>query len=40
MLSGDKVRAKAAYADFLDLWKAADSDLPTFKSAKAEYARL
>jgi hypothetical protein len=40
MLSGDKVKAKAAYADFLDLWKTADSDLPTFNSAKAEYARL
>jgi hypothetical protein len=40
VMSGDKVRAKAAYADFLDLWKAADSDLPTLKSAKAEYARL
>jgi serine/threonine protein kinase/tetratricopeptide (TPR) repeat protein len=40
VLSGDKVRAKAAYANFLDLWKTADSDIPTFKSAKAEYARL
>jgi DNA-binding winged helix-turn-helix (wHTH) protein/tetratricopeptide (TPR) repeat protein len=40
VLSGDKLRAKAAYADFLDLWKTADSDLAAFKSAKAEYARL
>ena len=40
VLSGDKVRAKAAYADFLDLWRTADSDIPTFKAAKAEYARL
>jgi DNA-binding winged helix-turn-helix (wHTH) protein len=40
VLSGNKVRAKAAYADFLDLWKTADSDMPTFKSAKAEFARL
>jgi hypothetical protein len=40
VLSGDKLRAKTAYADFLDLWKTADSDLSAFKSAKAEYARL
>jgi DNA-binding winged helix-turn-helix (wHTH) protein/TolB-like protein len=40
LLSGDKVKAKVAYADFLGLWKTADSDMPTFNAAKAEYARL
>jgi tetratricopeptide (TPR) repeat protein len=35
-----QVKAKAAYADFLDLWRTADSDMPTFNAAKAEYARL
>jgi len=39
-LSGDKPRAKAAYAAFLELWKDADADIPILKSAKAEYARL
>jgi eukaryotic-like serine/threonine-protein kinase len=39
-LSGDKTRAKAAYQDFLTLWKDADPDIPILKQAKAEYARL
>jgi tetratricopeptide (TPR) repeat protein len=39
-LSGDKTRAKAAYEDFLALWKNADLDVPVLKSAKAEYQRL
>ncbi len=39
-LSGDKTKAKAAYQDFLTLWKDADPDVPIFKQAKAEYARL
>ena len=39
-LSGDKARAKAAYQDFLTLWKDADPDIPIFKQAKAEYAKL
>ena len=39
-LSGDKTRAKAAYQDFLAFWKDADSDIPTLRSAKAEYDRL
>ena len=30
--------AKAAYQDFLALWK--DPDIPVLKPAKAEYARL
>jgi len=39
-LSGDKTKAKAAYQDFLTLWKEADPEIPIFKQAKAEYARL
>jgi serine/threonine protein kinase/Tfp pilus assembly protein PilF len=35
-----RVRALAAYKDFLTLWKDADSDIPILKQAKAEYARL
>jgi len=34
------VRAVAAYKDFLALWKDADSDIPIFKQAKAEYAKF
>jgi hypothetical protein len=35
-----RVRALAAYKDFLTLWKDADSDIPILKEAKAEYAKL
>ena len=35
-----RVRALAAYKDFLTLWKDADSDIPILKEAKAEYANL
>jgi DNA-binding winged helix-turn-helix (wHTH) protein/tetratricopeptide (TPR) repeat protein len=35
-----RVRALAAYKDFLTLWKDADPDVPIFKQAKAEYAKL
>ena len=35
-----RVRALAAYKEFLDLWKDADADIPIYKQAKAEYARL
>jgi eukaryotic-like serine/threonine-protein kinase len=35
-----RVRALAAYKDFLTLWKDADTDIPVLKQAKAEYARL
>jgi len=30
----------AAYKDVLALWKDADSDIPIYKQAKAEYAKL
>jgi len=39
-LEGDKVKASAAYQDFLTLWKDADSEIPILKQAKADYAKL
>jgi predicted Zn-dependent protease len=39
-IQGDNVKSKAAYQDFLTLWKDADPDVPILKEAKAEYARL
>ncbi|HZQ55366.1 MAG TPA: serine/threonine-protein kinase [Bryobacteraceae bacterium] len=39
-LADDKAKAKAAYQDFLTLWKDADPNIPVLKQAKAEYARL
>jgi tetratricopeptide (TPR) repeat protein len=35
-----RVRALAAYKDFLTLWKDANPDIPVLKQAKAEYAKL
>jgi serine/threonine protein kinase/tetratricopeptide (TPR) repeat protein len=35
-----RVRALAAYKDFLTQWKDADPDIPILKEAKAEYAKL
>jgi serine/threonine protein kinase/Flp pilus assembly protein TadD len=39
-LEGDRAKARAAYEDFLTLWKDADPDIPILKQAKSEYARL
>jgi hypothetical protein len=39
-MQGDAAKAKAAYQDFLTLWKHADPDIPIFIDAKAEYAKL
>jgi tetratricopeptide (TPR) repeat protein len=39
-MQGDKVKAKVAYEDFVTLWKDADLDIPIYKQAKAEYAKL
>ena len=33
-------KSRAAYQDFFALWKDADPDIPIFKQAKVEYARL
>ena len=35
-----RVRALAAYKDFLTIWKDADADIPILKEAKAEYTKL
>jgi predicted Zn-dependent protease len=35
-----RVRALAAYKDFLTLWKDADPEIPILKQAKADYAKL
>ena len=35
-----RVRALAAYKYFLTLWKDADPDIPVYRQAKAEYAKL
>jgi serine/threonine protein kinase/tetratricopeptide (TPR) repeat protein len=35
-----RAKARAAYQDFLTLWKNADPDIPVLRQAKAEYARL
>ena len=40
VLQADTVKAKAAYEDFLTLWKDADPDIPVLQHAKAEYAKL
>jgi hypothetical protein len=39
-MRGDTTKAKAAYQDFLTLWKDADPDIAVLKQAKAEYAKL
>ncbi len=39
-MAGDTAKARAAYKDFLTLWKDADSDIPILKQAKGEYTRL
>lgn len=40
VLQGDAAKARAAYQDFLTLWKDADPDIPILKQAKGEYGRL
>jgi predicted Zn-dependent protease len=39
-MQGETAKAKAAYQDFLTLWKDADPDIPNLIAAKAEYAKL
>ncbi len=39
-LQGDAGKSKAAYQDFLALWKDADPNVSLLKEAKAEYAKL
>ena len=40
VLQGDTAKARAAYQDFLTLWKDADPDVPVLIAAKSEYAKL
>ena len=40
VLAGDPAKAKIAYQDFFAIWKDADPDIPIYKQAKAEYAKL
>lgn len=40
LLQGDTAKARAAYQNFLSLWKDADPGIPVFQQAKAEFARL
>ena len=39
-LSGESVKSRTAYQDFLKLWKDADPDIPILVAAKSEYAKL
>jgi len=39
-MTGDTVKAKAAYQDFFSLWKDADPAISCLKQARAEYAKL
>jgi serine/threonine protein kinase/tetratricopeptide (TPR) repeat protein len=40
VMQGETAQARAAYQDFLTLWKDADPDIPILKQAQAEYAKL
>jgi DNA-binding winged helix-turn-helix (wHTH) protein len=40
VLEGDRAKARAAYRNFLTLWKDADADIPVLQQAKSEYAKL
>jgi predicted Zn-dependent protease len=40
VLQGDTAKARAAYQEFLTLWKDADPDIPILIAAKSEYAKL
>jgi eukaryotic-like serine/threonine-protein kinase len=39
-MQGETAKARAAYQDFFTLWRDADPDIPIFKQAKQEYAKL
>jgi hypothetical protein len=40
VMEGDAAKARAAYQDFLTLWKDADPSIPVLVAAKSEYAKL
>jgi hypothetical protein len=39
-LHGDTAKTRAAYQDFLTLWKDADQDIPILIAAKSAYAKM
>jgi len=39
-MMGDNASARKSYEEFLNIWKDADPDLPIYRQAKAEYAKL
>jgi tetratricopeptide (TPR) repeat protein len=39
-IMGDHATARRWYEEFLTIWKDADPDIPIYREAKAEYARL
>jgi DNA-binding winged helix-turn-helix (wHTH) protein/Flp pilus assembly protein TadD len=39
-LARDEATSRKSYETFLNLWKSADSDIPIYQQAKAEYAKL
>jgi eukaryotic-like serine/threonine-protein kinase len=39
-LSGDKAKATSAYLNFLTMWREADPDIPIYRQAESEYAKL
>jgi tetratricopeptide (TPR) repeat protein/predicted Ser/Thr protein kinase len=40
VMAGDAAKARAAYGDFLGLWKDADRGIPVLQQAQAEYGKL
>lgn len=38
-LQGDTAKSRAAYQDFLTLWRHADPDIPILQQARMEYAK-
>jgi eukaryotic-like serine/threonine-protein kinase len=39
-MMADTAKAKSEYQEFLSLWKDADPDIPIYKQAQGEYAKL
>jgi eukaryotic-like serine/threonine-protein kinase len=39
-MQGDSVKTKAAYQDFLTLWRDASPNIPILIAAKSEHAKL
>jgi len=39
-MAGNQAKAKAAYSNFLNLWKDADANMPVLVQARSEYAQL